>query len=45
MYSVLNTVLYTVLHSVMYTDASKTGFLSKRKLTPYLMYIVLNNLQ
>ena len=45
LYSVLYTVLYTVLHLIMYTDASKNGFFSKRKETPYLMYIVLNNVQ
>ena len=28
LYIVLYTVLYTVLHSIMFTDASKTGFVS-----------------
>ena len=45
LYSILYTLLYTALHSMMYTDASKNGFFSKGKQTPYLMYIVLNNVQ
>ena len=45
LYSVLYTVLYNVLHSIMYKDPSKTGFFSKGKKSPCLMFIVLKTVE